>query len=284
MLYPSADAWANAPHKRLMLFGMSGLGKTHISNMLRATGDWFHYSVDYRIGTRYMGEHIADALRLEAMQSPLLAGLLRSDSVSLRAKMRFDNLTPLSTFLGKPGDPARGGIPFDEYIRRQRLHRRAEINAMQDTAAFVRRAQSIYGYAHFVCDTSGSLVEVVDERDADDPVMAELVDQVLPVWLEGSDDHIDTLVARFKKAPKPMYYNEDFLRALWSDYTAQRPEAEVDPDDFIVWGYRRLLDHRLPRYRAIADRWGITIKARDVEALRNAADLDALISDTLAAR
>ena len=39
---------------------MSGLGKTHVSNMLRRTGGWFHYSIDYRIGTRYMGEYIVD--------------------------------------------------------------------------------------------------------------------------------------------------------------------------------------------------------------------------------
>ena len=30
---------------------MSGLGKTYISNLLREDGDWFHYSIDYRIGT-----------------------------------------------------------------------------------------------------------------------------------------------------------------------------------------------------------------------------------------
>ena len=55
MLYRSADDWRNATEKRIMLFGMSGLGKTYISNLLRASGSWFHYSVDYRIGTRYMG-------------------------------------------------------------------------------------------------------------------------------------------------------------------------------------------------------------------------------------
>ncbi|MEN8895388.1 MAG: hypothetical protein ABF248_04775 [Yoonia sp.] len=32
--------------------------------MLRAQGDWFHYSIDDRIGTRYVGERIVDnALR-----------------------------------------------------------------------------------------------------------------------------------------------------------------------------------------------------------------------------
>ena len=60
LLYPDADTWLASPRKRVLLFAMSGLGKTHLSNMLRAEGGWFHYSIDYRIGTRYMGEYIAD--------------------------------------------------------------------------------------------------------------------------------------------------------------------------------------------------------------------------------
>ena len=81
MLYPNGPAFLRAPHKRVMLFGMSGLGKTTLSNMLREAGDWFHYSVDYRIGTRYMGEYISDNFKREAMKVPLLRELLMSDSV-----------------------------------------------------------------------------------------------------------------------------------------------------------------------------------------------------------
>ena len=40
--------------------------------------DWFQYSVDYRIGTRYMDEHIVDNFKREAMGNPFLAELLRS--------------------------------------------------------------------------------------------------------------------------------------------------------------------------------------------------------------
>ena len=84
MLYTTAAEWEAAPQKRIMLFGMSGLGKTHISNILRAEGNWFHYSVDYRIGTRYMGEHIADNFKREAMKVPLLRELL----ISIRTRAR----------------------------------------------------------------------------------------------------------------------------------------------------------------------------------------------------
>ena len=76
MLYTSAQAWRDAPSKRVLFFGMSGLGKTYISNILRHSGQWFHYSADYRIGTRYMGEYIADNAKAEAMKVPFLRDLL----------------------------------------------------------------------------------------------------------------------------------------------------------------------------------------------------------------
>ena len=43
MIYKSAQDWLDAAQKKVLLFGMSGLGKTHISNALRDNCDWFHY-------------------------------------------------------------------------------------------------------------------------------------------------------------------------------------------------------------------------------------------------
>ena len=97
MIYDSGQAWRAAADKRVMLFGMSGLGKTHIASMLRRSGDWFHYSVDYRIGTRYMGELIADEFKRHAMKLPLLRELLLTDSVRIESNITFHNLAPLST-------------------------------------------------------------------------------------------------------------------------------------------------------------------------------------------
>ena len=130
MIYASADEWRAAPQKRVLLFAMSGLGKTHVSNLLRASGAWFHYSIDYRIGTRYMGELIADNAKKQAMQVPFLRDLLLSDSIYIGTNITFNNLAPVSAYLGKPGDPALGGLPMDEYRRRQDQFRRAEIAAM----------------------------------------------------------------------------------------------------------------------------------------------------------
>ena len=100
MVYHSAEQWNNATNKNILLFGMSGLGKTYLSNLLRKEGDWFHYSIDYRIGTRYMGDLIVDNVKSEAMKNPFLANLLKTDSIYIRSNITFDNLAPLSTYLG----------------------------------------------------------------------------------------------------------------------------------------------------------------------------------------
>ena len=65
-----------------------------------------------------------------------------------------------------------------------------------------------------------------------------------------------------------MYYPEGFLTELWHGYLAETglPEDQVDPDAFIRHGYRALMAHRLPRYQAIADRWGVTVEAAEIEA------------------
>lgn len=283
MIHDSGAEWLASPNRRVMLFGMSGLGKTHLASMLRAAGGgagggagWFHYSVDYRIGTRYLGEAINDDLKCQAMTVPALRALLMGDSICIHANLRFHDLAALSAWLGKPGTPAQGGIAFDEYQRRQNLHRAAEIAAMRDSADFIARAQAVYGYAHFVCDTSGSICEVVEPEDPADPLMTELAAHMLPVWIEGDDSHTAELVARFDRAPKPMYYAPAFLSAAWEEYGRAHP-GPVDPDAFVRWTYARALAHRQPRYRAMA-RWGVTVSAAEVATLRSPADFDALIA------
>jgi len=282
MLYLSADDWLKARQKRILFFAMSGLGKTHVSNMLRHDGGWFHYSIDYRIGTRYMGEHIVDTCKKAAMQDPFLAELLRSNSIYIASNITFDNLAPLSAYLGKPGDVTKGGIPMPEYERRQAQHMDAEKAALLDTAHFIQRAEDLYGYQNFVCDTGGSIVEVVDPWDTNDPIMAALSDATLIVWIKGSDDHTDDLIARFDKAPKPMCYQPEFLATAWADYlqeTGDMPD-KVDPNSFIRWTYAKAMAHREPRYAKMAD-WGLTVTAEDVAQARTPQAFVDLIARTL---
>ena len=277
MIYETPQDWLSAPDRRVTFFGMSGLGKTHLAQLLRDAGGWFHYSVDYRIGTAYMGEHIADNLKRHAMQVPLLADLLRSDSIYIGSNITFGNLAPLSTYLGKPGDPARGGLPIAEYRRRQALHRRAEVNALLDTPAFIDRARELYGYDRFVCDTGGSICEVVDPTDPRDEVLRTLSGATLLCWIEGDETHAGTLKARFDRAPKPMYYRPEILDTLW----ARHGGDETDPDAFARLGYSALIDARQPRYAAMAANWGVTVRAEDAATARDAADVTALVADAI---
>lgn len=284
MIYRNRRDWLEAPRKRVLLFGMSGLGKTYLSAMLRGNG-WFHYSVDYRIGTRYMGEYIADNFKREAMKVPFLRELLLSDSVHIGSNITFDNLAPLSTYLGKPGSQARGGLPFEDYCQRQDQHRSAEKSALMDTVAFVERARTIYGIENFVCDSGGSICEVVNPTDPADPILTALSQKLLMVWIEGSEAHTAELVRRFDRAPKPMYYRPEFLERKWVQYRVERGlrEEEVDPDDFVRWTYREALEARQPRYAAMAAHWGVKVRAEDVALVRDEKDFTSLIAAALPA-
>ena len=59
----------------------------------------------------------------------------------------------------------------------------AEIAAVLDSGHFIARAKEIYGYRHFVCDTSGSICEVVDPDDPEDAVLRALSALMLPRML-----------------------------------------------------------------------------------------------------
>ncbi len=286
MKFSSGRAFLGQPSHAVTFFGMSGVGKTSLAVLLQKH-DWFQYSVDYRIGTRYMGEHIVDNFKREAMKVPFLRQLLRSDSIYIRSNISFENLSPLSTYLGKPGSEALGGIPYVEYCRRQTQHRQAETSALLDVPEFIDRARDIYDYPHFVCDSGGSLCEVVDVHDPLDPVLECLARHTMLVYIRGTAEHTRMLVERFRRQPKPMYYNPAFLDEKWNEYKTLRGIAQdhtVDPADFAVWGFEQLMEHRTPLYEEIAARHGYVIDMHDVPALKTDEDVLALLARTIDAQ
>tara|TARA_R110000787_G_scaffold190306_1_gene301730 strand:+ start:52 stop:900 length:849 start_codon:yes stop_codon:yes gene_type:complete len=282
MLYPDAKSWRSAARKSVMFFGMSGLGKTHVSKMLVQQGGWFHYSIDYRIGTAGMYGHIKDNLIRHAMREPFLAQMLRADAMYLEPNVHDHDLTAVASYLGKPGNPARGGLPMTEYTRRQDQFRTAEIAALRDTPVFLARARDLYGYAHFICDTGGSICEWIDPDDAHDPLLAELSQHCLPVWIKGDEAHAQELIRRFDRAPKPMAYQPAFLARVWAQYLSENniQEDEVDPDTFIRWTYAQALAHRQPRYAAMAE-YGVTVTAEEMHAVTTSEEFDDLIAAKL---
>ena len=283
MRFATAKEFMDLPHKAITIFGMSGVGKTTLAQLLRDAG-WFHYSVDYRIGTRYMGEHIVDNFKREAMKNPFLADLLKKDSIYISSNISFENLSPLSTYLGKPGNRAEGGLSFAEYEARQAQHRIAEIASLLDVPEFISKAQDIYGYPHFICDSGGSLCEVGNPNDANDPVIKALTDHSLLLYIRGTPEHARMLVERFRKDPKPMYYQPEFLQQKWAEYKKLKglsSDEMVNPDDFIAWGFEELVHHRIPLYETIAKNYGYAIEMDEIPALQNETDFLSLISRIL---
>lgn len=273
----SFRAW---PTKRITLLGMSGVGKTHISSMLRGH-DWFHFSGDYRIGTRYLDEPILDLIKHQAMQVPFLRDLLRRDWIDIKNNIKIHDLGPVLTFVGKLGGPEWGGLPLDEFSRRQAAYRDAEIAAMKDVPAFIRKGQDVYGYPHFVNDVGGSLCEL------DAPGVVELLaEHTLILYIQTTTrEEEDTLIRRAQSDPKPLYFRPAFLAEQLPVYLQEKSlefVAQIEPDDFARWVFPRLFHSRIPRYEAIAQPHGYTVTSQEIAQVRDERDFLSLLESAIA--
>ncbi|MGA1691747.1 MAG: ATPase [Sedimenticolaceae bacterium] len=275
----SVEQFRQWEHKKVTLVGMSGVGKTYISSMLRSS-QWFHYSGDYRIGTRYLDEAILDMIKGKAMEVPFLNELLRNDWIYIRNNIKVSDLGPVLSFVGKLGNPTLGGVELEDFQRRQDLYRQAEIAAMHDVPGFIEKAQNIYGYKHFVNDVGGSLCEL------DDPAVMDVIDEnTLILYIQVTNEEEEQkLISRAQSAPKPLYYRPEFLLEQLEIYLAENNlefAAQMDPDEFTRWVFPRLFHSRVPRYEDIAKR-GYTVTSQEVSAVKNEADFLALIETAIA--
>lgn len=269
-------AWKN---KKVTLVGMSGVGKTYLSTMLRDS-QWFHFSGDYRIGTRYLDEPILDMIKQQAMQVPFLSELLRNDWIYIRNNIKVHDLGPVLSFVGKLGNPELGGVELDDFVKRQAQYRDAEIATMYDVPAFIEKAQNIYGYDHFVNDVGGSLCEL------DEPgVMETLTDHTLILYIQTTNkEEENKLISRAQSAPKPLYYRAEFLQeqlAIYLQENNMQYAAQMDPDEFTRWIFPRLFHSRIPRYEEIA-RQGYTVTSEEVAMVKNEADFISLLETAIA--
>ncbi len=274
----SVDAFRNWQNKNITLLGMSGVGKTRLSDILM-NRDWFHFSGDYRIGTRYLDEPILDNIKQQAMKVPFLRDLLRSDSIYIHNNISVYNLTPVASFLGKLGNPEFGGLSLDDFKHRQELHRKAEIASMKDVPAFIKKSRSIYGYTHFINDAGGSLCEL------DNPEVLSILDEhTLILYIKASEADERALIERAKNDPKPLYYRANFFDEQLSIYMQESNisyVALIEPDEFVRWIFPRLFYSRIPRYEKIANEYGYTVTTEEVGQVTDEASFLKMIENAI---
>ncbi len=270
------QAWNN---KKITLLGMSGVGKTYLSSLLRSE-NWYHYSGDYRIGTRYLDEAIIDMIKKQAIQVPFLKELLRNNWISINNNIKITDLGPVLSFVGKLGNPELGGVELEDFIQRQAQYRDAEISAMYDLPTFIEKAENIYGYHHFVNDVGGSLCELEEPR-----VIELLAQHTLLLYIQVTDQKEENkLIKRAQSAPKPLYYRPEFLQQQLAIYLQENKigyAAQMDPDDFTRWIFPRLFHSRIPRYQAIAQPYGYTVTSQEVSHVKSEHDFFKLIETAI---
>ena len=70
---------------------------------------------------------------------------------------------------------------------------------------------------------------------------------------------------------------------MWNKYLKEQSllEEKVNPDEFMTYGFKALIEHRLPIYEQIALNWGVTVNSQDVEKVTSQKDFLELVSDAL---
>jgi len=274
----SAKDFIANKNKRITLLGMSGVGKTHLAKLIGEEGDWFHFSGDYRIGAAHLKEEIIANIANKMSSDSWLKTLLDNNSISVNSQVTFDNLEPISAFLGKVGNPEEGGLPFDEFVRRQHLFLEAERKAMYEVPEFISKSQA-KGFSHFINDAGGSLCELEDSN-----LFKLLSDNTLVVYIKTSKENERVLIERAKESPKPVYYNPVFfersVKAFLSENNLEYA-AQISPDSFVSWVFPKLIEDRLVKYSSLAGKYGCTIKSDDLHNCKSSNDVLNLISSAL---
>ena len=274
----SAKDFLKNKNKRITLLGMSGVGKTHLAKLIGEEGDWFHFSGDYRIGAKHLKEEIIANIANKMSSNNWLKALLENKSISVNSQVTFDNLEPISAFLGKVGNPEEGGLPISEFIRRQSLFFEAEKKTMYEVPEFIAKSQA-KGFSHFINDAGGSLCEL------EDPKLFKLLSaNTLIIYIKTSKENERALIERAKETPKPMYYNPVFFQRSIQNYLVENNleyAAEISPDSFVSWVFPKLIEDRLKKYSKIANKYGCTIQSDDLHSCGSANDVIDLISSAL---
>jgi hypothetical protein len=149
---------------------------------------------------------------------------------------------------------------------------------MLDVPKFVEKSKQ-QGFNHFINDAGGSLCELDDDK-----VYRTLAEHTLILYIRASKTNESALIERAQTHPKPLYYQAEFIKAQLEIYLAENDltyAAQINPDAFVCWIFPRLLTHRIPKYEAIADKYGYTIDSEDLYQCKNADEVFELIHGAL---
>lgn len=236
------------PYKVITLMGMSGVGKTYLSLMLDGQG-WRHYSCDYEIGARLLKTEIEQTLGEKNVVSA-------------------DDLSQLSRYVSRLGDREKGALPYDEFKRRQKKYYDAECQSLGQLHHVINHATR-NGFTHTVNDSTGSLCEIDDKR-----LMDFIDENSLIVYIKASKEEEQRVLKRAQEYPKPMFFSPEKFDE-WVKRYAKEKDVEVekfDPDDFSRWVFPKLFENRLPKYQAIADKYGVTIPSEAFQGVKTSND------------
>lgn len=243
-------------HKVITLMGMSGVGKTYLSSMLKGQG-WWHYSCDYEIGTQYLGAEIEKTL-------------------GEKNKITPEDLSQLSHYVGRLGDLKKNGLPLEEFKRRQKKYFEAERQSLRELNKIVCRAHE-QGFESVVNDSTGSLCEI------DDKILLDSIDEnSLIVYIKANAEEEKEVLRRAQDYPKPLFFSPERFDYWLEEYLSEkniRAAADIEPDDFSRWVFPRLFENRLPKYQRIADKYGVTVPSEAFKDISSEKEfLDVIVS------
>ncbi|MCK5384883.1 MAG: hypothetical protein KAJ29_04850 [Alphaproteobacteria bacterium] len=243
----------NNPERAVTLIGMSGAGKTYLSCRLEKWG-WRNYSCDYEIGSKYLKKEL--------------------DAFANAQELSAENISVLHEYLGKLGNPVRGGYDLDIFQKRQKAYYDAEVKALLEMGNVMDR-----GRGSFVHDSTGSLCEIEDEE-----VLHDIGQRTLFVYLKTDKESEQIVLQRALDYPKPLFFPKAFLLQNIDEYLIEEGLESVnqmEPDGFLRWVFLRLFEARKPKYQRLADLYGVTIPASAFADLSSSEEFVDIIANHL---
>lgn len=246
----SAQEFLVAPKKAITFLGMSGTGKTHISSQLAQWG-WTQYSCDYEIGRTYLCDQMAQTDGFDP-----------------------NDISALSTFLGKLGSSEHGGFSLPLFKERQKAYYDAECDALRGMRVALQNSEG-----DFIHDSSGSLCEIEDVA-----LIRELGEKTLFVYLQASDEGEQQVLQRAHDYPKPLFFPPQFLDENLALYLSEQgldDVSDIVPDKFSRWIFPKLFEARKPKYDRMAALYGVSISATEFANLKSADEFIEIIAKHL---